>query len=157
LHRPGVQRNIELMTNLRSCVALAVLVVLVGACASGAGPAGSAAPASGAASGAGSSGGSSGQPGGTVDTADEAAALVIASDSRFKNVGKKDRNLIGQCCWYEAAAGQEGFRVKITMGWGDCPAGCINSHVWTYEVTRAGEITLIDESGDPVEPGAFGS
>ena len=80
---------------------------------------------------------------------------MIASDPKFAKVGKKDPDLIGQCCYYEAARGQEGYRVRITMGWGDCPAGCIDHHTWTYEVSEDGEITVIAQSGDPVPPGGI--
>lgn len=33
--------------------------------------------------------------------------------------------------------------------WGDCPAGCINSHNWKIQVTDQA-ITLLEESGDPL-------
>jgi hypothetical protein len=151
LRRPGVERTIDRMTPIRGAALLAVL--LLAGCAGAAAPPGSAGSRSGVTlSPAVGSGGS-----GPIDTPDEAAARVIASEPRFKNVHRKDPNLIGQCCWYEAAAGQDGFRVKITMGWGDCPAGCIESHVWTYEVSRSGEIRLVGESGDPVPPGGIGN
>jgi hypothetical protein len=141
------------MTPIRAAAVLAV--ALLAGCAGGAAPHGSAGPTAGLSVSAPPSAG----PGaaGSVSTPDEAATRVIASEPKFKNVHRKDPNLIGQCCWYETAPGQDGFRVKITMGWGDCPSGCIDSHVWTYEVSRSGEIELIGESGDPVPPGALGN
>jgi hypothetical protein len=137
----------------------AVLLVMatVAACASGAaGP--SAAPSAARPSLVASPiTGQSAKPTGPVDTPEEAAQVVINSDQRFKDVGRKDAELIGQCCYYEAARGQDGYRVRITMGWGDCPAGCIDHHVWTYEVSNDGEIKLIGESGDAVPPGGIGN
>jgi hypothetical protein len=141
------------MTSAARLLAAVLALAIASGCASGAAPRASAGPAGSSSSGAPSGG--LGGSGCSVDTPDEAAELVIASDSRFVKVGKKDPDLIGQCCWYEAAPGQEGFRVQITMGWGDCPAGCINSHVWTYEVSRGGEIQLIGQSGDAVPPGGI--
>ena len=67
-------------------------------------------------------------------TADEAAALVLASDPRFSGIGPLDPDLIGQDRWYEVGPGTTGFMVTVTIGWGDCPSGCINRHIWRYEV-----------------------
>jgi hypothetical protein len=145
------------MTTLIRVSAAFLLAILVVACSSGAAPAASRAPsASGPPSTSGTPSGEA-RPSGPIDTPDEAAAAVIASDSRFRNVGEKDPDMIGQCCYYEAATGQDGFRVRITMGWGDCPAGCIESHVWTYQVSRDGAIALIGQSGDQVPPGGIGN
>ena len=40
--------------------------------------------------------------------------------------------------------------MKLTIGWGDCPAGCIERHVWTFDVDANGGLTLVSESGDEV-------
>jgi hypothetical protein len=45
--------------------------------------------------------------------------------------------------------------VTIRIGWGDCPAGCINEHRWVYSVGRDGKVELTREDGDPL-PGAPG-
>jgi hypothetical protein len=145
------------MAAVRRLSAVLLVMATVAACASGAaGP--SAVPSAARPSMVASPiTGPSAKPTGPVDTPEEAAQVVINSDQRFKDVGRKDPELIGQCCYYEAARGQDGYRVRITMGWGDCPAGCIDHHVWTYEVSDDGEITLIGESGDPVPPGGIGN
>ncbi len=91
----------------------------------------------------------------TIDSSDEAAQLVIASDPRLAamELGPRDPELTGGCCWYEAKAVEGGYEVVIVVGWGDCPSGCINEHRWTYAVTANGEVTPSGESGDPVPPG----
>jgi hypothetical protein len=38
--------------------------------------------------------------------------------------------------------------VVIRIGWGDCPAGCINEHRWTYAIGRDGTVELLREEGD---------
>jgi hypothetical protein len=93
--------------------------------------------------------------GGTIDNPDEAAQFVIASDPRFAalELRPQDPELIGGCCWYEATAVEGGYEVVIRVGWGDCPAGCINEHRWTYAVTADGGVTPAGESGAPVPPG----
>jgi len=40
----------------------------------------------------------------------------------------------------------------LTLGWGDCPAGCIYKHYWLFSVTD-GSVTLIDEGGDQLTSG----
>jgi hypothetical protein len=89
-----------------------------------------------------------------VTTLDEAAAVVIASDPRFAGVTKYDPNLIGASRWWEGKTTSTGYEVTITIGWGDCPAGCIQKHVWTYAVTPAGEASLVSEAGDPLPEGS---
>jgi hypothetical protein len=59
--------------------------------------------------------------------------------------------MIGQCCWWEAGGERDGWVVTIHVGWGDCPAGCIDRHEWTYSVSPAdGMVSLISETGSPV-------
>ena len=38
------------------------------------------------------------------------------------------------------------------MGWGDCPSGCIDEHLWRYAVQPDGAIRLLAEMGDPIPP-----
>jgi len=92
-----------------------------------------------------------------VTTPDQAAEVVIASDARFTGIGKKDPNLIGACCFYEASAnGDDSFAVKIEIGWGDCPAGCTSRHHWRYSVAADGTVVLQGEDGPPVSSDAGG-
>lgn len=96
-------------------------------------------------------------PGGATPptTAQEAAKLALAQQSRFAGIASRDDNLIGQAAWYEVQASGDGWQVTIRIGWGDCPAGCINEHRWVYSVGRDGKVELTREDGDPL-PGAPG-
>jgi hypothetical protein len=67
-----------------------------------------------------------------------------------------DPNLIGQSGWYEVSPALVGWRVTVTIGWGDCQAGCIARHVWVYDVDPAGVVTLVEERGDPLLDGSGG-
>lgn len=80
----------------------------------------------------------------------DATARVIASDHRFAGVGPLQPDLIGQSSWYEAFETGDGFLVTITIGWGDCPAGCIERHTWQFEVSRDGVVGAPVEGGDPI-------
>ena len=90
-------------------------------------------------------------------TTPDAAALVIASDPRFAGLKPEDRNLIGQCCFYAATPTGSGFAVMIEIGWGDCPAGCVDRHDWFYSVAPDGTVHLDREDGAPVPAGVPGA
>ena len=38
---------------------------------------------------------------------------------------------------------------KYVLGWGDCPSGCIHSHVWEIQVNES-NVALLKEYGDPL-------
>ncbi|CAN5628065.1 hypothetical protein BH23CHL7_BH23CHL7_19410 [soil metagenome] len=83
----------------------------------------------------------------------QAVALVLDANAMFLGVAPARLDMLGQCCYYVATHNIDHYRVDVTLGWGDCPAGCINEHVWAYRVDLDGTIGLLDESGDsPVEP-----
>jgi hypothetical protein len=87
----------------------------------------------------------------SVSSPEDAATLVIATDPRFSGAIQLRPDLIGASKYWEAeplAAG--GYRIKLTLGWGDCPAGCIERHVWTYDVDPTGGLKLVSETGDEV-------
>jgi hypothetical protein len=92
---------------------------------------------------------------GAITSAAQAAALVMASDQRFASIAPANPDMIGGCCSYEASEAPPGYQVTIMLGWGDCPAGCINHHTWQFHVDPDGTISLISEHGDeppPVNP-----
>ncbi len=89
-------------------------------------------------------------PAATPISAEEAMALVLAQDPRFAGIEPRDPDLLGQAAWSEVTETEEGWEVVIRIGWGDCPAGCISEHTWTYTVSPMGEVTLADESGAPL-------
>jgi hypothetical protein len=94
---------------------------------------------------------------GPITSPEAAAAAVLASDPRFAGLTAQDPNLIGQCCFYVVAPTANGFAVTIEVGWGDCPAGCIDRHHWFYTVTTDGTVHLDREDGKPVPAGVPGS
>jgi hypothetical protein len=87
-----------------------------------------------------------------VTTPEEAVARVIAQEPRLTGIGPRDAGLIGQSSWYEVmpASGVGAFVVTVRVGWGDCPAGCINEHSWTYAVLPDGSVNLQSEGGPAV-------
>jgi hypothetical protein len=86
-----------------------------------------------------------------VGTPADAATIVIASDPRFAGAIELTSGIIGASKWWKAEpVASGGYRIELTIGWGDCPAGCINRHVWTFNVDAMGGLTLISETGDPL-------
>lgn len=123
--RPGGMRS-----PMRCAIAAVVIVLALSACA--------------------------GSPGASGPTdAAAAARLALAQQARFAGIGPYDDTLIGQAAWYEVTATDDGWQVVIRIGWGDCPAGCISEHRWTYAVGRDASVELIHEEGDAL-PGATG-
>jgi hypothetical protein len=86
----------------------------------------------------------------TVDSPEAAARVVAARSPLFEGIEPRDPELIGQAHWWEAVAIDGGWRVTFRVGWGDCPAGCIDEHAWTYDVTGDGTVTLLEERGTAV-------
>jgi hypothetical protein len=93
-----------------------------------------------------SSGGGSPAP----STAADAVRLVLAVDERFAGIEERDPDMIGQSAYYEVSESNDGWRVQIYVGWGDCPAGCISHHIWLYDVSRDGSVRLVSEEGEPL-------
>lgn len=92
-----------------------------------------------------------------IDSAAAAAKAVAARTPLFSSIGPKDPNLIGQSAWYEAGPKEAAkppvnWGVTFHVGWGDCPAGCINQHTWTYELGVDGSVTFVGETGPALPP-----
>jgi len=86
-----------------------------------------------------------------VASPQDAAAIVIASNPVFAGTTQLNPDVIGASKWWTAAPLTDGgYQIEITVGWGDCMAGCIERHMWTYEVKRDGALRLISEQGDEV-------
>jgi hypothetical protein len=94
----------------------------------------------------------SGPPGSTPPVTDGAGAarLALAQDGRFAGIGPYDDQAIGQAAWYKVAEATDGWSITVRIGWGDCEAGCISEHVWSYMVTSGGQVTATSERGDPL-------
>ncbi|HJT63202.1 MAG TPA: carboxypeptidase-like regulatory domain-containing protein [Candidatus Limnocylindria bacterium] len=91
-------------------------------------------------------------PSQTATTLDAEAALALAAaqDPLFAGIAPRDPGLIGQAAWSEVTETDAGWQVVFRIGWGDCPSGCIDEHVWTYKVAPTGEVTRIEETGSPL-------
>jgi hypothetical protein len=86
-----------------------------------------------------------------VSSPADAAALVIATNPIFTGTMELRPDVIGMSRWWTATPlATGGYRVELTVGWGDCMAGCIERHVWTFEVDASGGVKLVSETGDPV-------
>lgn len=136
-------------------VVLPALALVVAACSSGSPPESGSPPGPSASTPPASIAPSPTPIGGPVAGLDEAAAIVIASDPQFSGVTKLDPDMIGASRWWEGEPTATGFSIQITIGWGDCPSGCIERHVWSFSVTPDGAVTLDSETGDPLPAGSL--
>ena len=86
-----------------------------------------------------------------VSSPADAASLVIATNPIFTGTMELRPDVIGASRWWTATPlASGGYRVELTLGWGDCMAGCIERHVWTFDVDASGGVKLVSETGDPV-------
>ncbi|HEY5629913.1 MAG TPA: carboxypeptidase-like regulatory domain-containing protein, partial [Candidatus Limnocylindrales bacterium] len=132
---------------------LLVFVVLAfAACASSAASPGSSLVGSGGSPAASSTPSSPANPStAPVASAEAAFDAVRARSPWFDGVKPKDPNLIGQASWWQATPSTDGaWAVTVDVGWGDCPAGCINHHVWQWQVAKDGSVTLASETGSAI-------
>jgi hypothetical protein len=44
-------------------------------------------------------------------------------------------------------AGENSWRVEYSLGWGDCPSGCINRYTWSFAVSYDGTVDHVSSSG----------
>ncbi len=118
---------------------LVALAMLLASCSStGAGPGATAGPTTTAPT--------------SIHTAEAAADAVRAISPLFDGIEPKDPNLIGQGSYWEAvpldsATPPSGWTVTYVVGWGDCQAGCIDRHSWTWTVAADGSTTFVGEEG----------
>jgi hypothetical protein len=119
------------MTVSRVALVLVVLALLVGACG-----ASEMSPSPGS---------------GRVETAEAAVDAIRARVPLFDGIGPRDPELIGQAATWEAEATDAGWRVTFQVGWGDCQAGCIDRHTWTWDVAADGTVAFVAEDGSPLD------
>jgi len=131
-----------------------VLAFVVGGCAATGPAATGSAPTGPGGSGADASGPVPTRPGATrspssagVTNADEAMATVRARSPLFDGIQHKDPNRVGQASWWDAQPAANGWLVTVEVGWGDCQAGCIDRHTWTWTVAGDGSTTFGGEQG----------
>ena len=129
------------MKRLNPLFTLATVAIIVAACSGGAASTVSSGPSASPV---------------TITTPEQAAVRVAAVEPGFAGIGPKDPNLIGACCHWEAVQPADGFDVTFEVGWGDCQAGCIARHRWTYAVSQDGAVSLRTEEGPPVPAGVPG-
>lgn len=58
--------------------------------------------------------------------------------------------LVGGSPDLQADVNPRSLEFTFSLGWGDCPAGCIYHHFWRFHVFRDGRVLLADEYGDPL-------
>ena len=88
-------------------------------------------------------------------TAADAVAVVRAGNPLFDGLEEQDPNLIGQRSYWAAephatATPPDEWMVTFVVGWGDCQAGCIDEHRWTWLVPASGRPQLLDDTGSPL-------
>lgn len=86
----------------------------------------------------------------TVETPGSAADAVRDRVPLLDGIAPLDPDLVGQAAHWRAEPAGTGWRVTFEVGWGDCPAGCIDRHTWTWDVARDGSLAFVGEDGTPL-------
>ena len=81
---------------------------------------------------------------------ESAVDAIRARVALFDGIVARNPDLIGQGTFWTAEATGDGWRVSFETGWGDCPAGCIDRHTWTWNVAPDGAASFVGEDGSPV-------
>lgn len=85
-----------------------------------------------------------------IDSPEAAADAIREHVPLLDGIEPADPNLIGQAASWTADTTADGWRITFEVGWGDCPAGCIDRHTWTWDVTTDGAIAFVEEAGSPL-------
>jgi hypothetical protein len=86
-----------------------------------------------------------------VSSPEDAAARVVATDKRFAGASQRQPDSIGLSKWWDWKPLDNGaYEISVTLGWGDCPAGCINRHTWVFDVAADGTVKPVGDTGDAV-------
>ncbi len=145
-------RRLAPMTDRRPCPPLrrGTLAILLSVAALAAAACGSSAP------GASTAPSPSPAPSVAQVTSPESAVDAIrARVPLFDGIAARNPDLIGQGTFWTADAAAGGWRVTFETGWGDCPAGCIDRHTWTWDVAVDGTIAFVAEDGSPLSDDVF--
>lgn len=57
---------------------------------------------------------------------------------------------VGEGVSIRPATRHGGWSLRVGLGWGDCPAGCISGRRYLFEVDADGETRLVNVTGDPL-------
>lgn len=50
----------------------------------------------------------------------------------------------------QAEAEADAWKITFSLGWGDCPAGCIHRHWWSFRVRSDGLVEFLGSGGSPI-------
>ncbi|HSJ24706.1 MAG TPA: hypothetical protein VK929_08575 [Longimicrobiales bacterium] len=81
-----------------------------------------------------------------------AAALAQRFEALAGVVWAEENGAMGDGNDIRASRHGDGWRLDYSVGFGDCPAGCIDRHTWSFAVAADGGVTFLGASGPPVPP-----
>lgn len=79
---------------------------------------------------------------------------VAALAARFEEIegirSARPNGAVGDGNDIEAESESGGWRLDYSVGWGDCPAGCIHRHHWLFRVKTDGTVRFLESRGPAV-------
>lgn len=64
--------------------------------------------------------------------------------------GAEPNGIIGDGNDIRAEAEGDAWKITFSLGWGDCPAGCISRHFWSFRVRSDGQVEFLGSVGSPI-------
>lgn len=87
-----------------------------------------------------------------LGTAEDAILAVKSEYPSVVDISDTADDVIGKSNDIYILPHDDDWRLIFWKGWGDCPAGCLNSHYWYFCVTTDGAIELVGEYERVYEP-----
>ncbi|MCU0453003.1 MAG: hypothetical protein MUE68_05050 [Bacteroidetes bacterium] len=79
---------------------------------------------------------------------------VSALSRRFSGipclVGAEPHGVSGDGNDISAEAETDAWKITFSLGWGDCPSGCIYRHFWRFRVRSDGRVEFLESGGSPI-------
>jgi hypothetical protein len=82
---------------------------------------------------------------------------IAALARRFNGIeclaGAEPNGSVGDGDDIRAEADGNAWKITYSLGWGDCPAGCIHRHFWHFRVRADGFVEYLGSGGSPIPAG----
>lgn len=82
---------------------------------------------------------------------------IAALGTRFEGIegihSAGPNTVAGDANDIRAVVEDSAIRLEYSVGFGDCPAGCIGRHIWSFRVHEDGEVEFVGISGSPLPDG----
>lgn len=62
---------------------------------------------------------------------------------------ERSEGSVGRINDIDARPHDDGWQLDYSVGFGDCPSGCVHRHIWSFSVSEEGTVAFLGRSGPP--------